>query len=102
MQRDLSRRAKEDLDSVCSILRRWDPIGVRPGPGENEGPMDEYDSYAPGILRLLLDGRDLVRITSHLANIRTVSIGLPEDHASDEAIAQELLGWWTNRRPRSN
>jgi hypothetical protein len=40
---------KRALSRVEGILRRWDPIGVRPG---ELAPIDEYDSYAPHIVSI--------------------------------------------------
>ena len=42
-----------ELQAIRTILRSWDPIGMLPGPGDDEGPMDEYDDYAYGIRTLL-------------------------------------------------
>ena len=47
------RQATEQIRAVEAVLRRWDPIGVEPG---ISGPADEYDSYAPHIVSMVLGG----------------------------------------------
>lgn len=42
------------LDVQDVLFRDWDPIGV----SDYEACRDEYDSYAPELVRLLLDGAD--------------------------------------------
>ena len=46
---ELEDTMKRALSRVEGILRRWDPIGVRPG---ELAPIDEYDSYAPHIVSI--------------------------------------------------
>lgn len=52
-KRRLKAVAHEHIAHIETALRRWDPIGVLPGPTDDYGPMDEYDTYAPQILSSL-------------------------------------------------
>jgi hypothetical protein len=88
--KQLKANAMADIATVQEALRHWDPIGVLPGPGEDEGPMDEYDSYAPHILSLLMQGCGAPEIQAHLILIRTRSMGLDPYPATDSRIAREL------------
>ena len=81
------RQATAQIRAVEAVLRRWDPIGVEPG---IPGPADEYDSYAPHIVSLVLGGASACDVAVHLDKLRTQSIGLSADLASDEAFALEV------------
>jgi hypothetical protein len=62
-----------DLERVEQTLwEDWDPIGVR----AMGGPDDEYDSYAPAILRMLLYGVTEEELVAHLHAIETERMGL--------------------------
>jgi hypothetical protein len=62
-----------DLQRVEQALwEDWDPIGVR----AMGGPSDEYDSYAPTILRMLLAGATEEELVVHLYAIETEQMGL--------------------------
>ncbi len=79
----------ELLESVKDILfYEWDPIGV----GDNPLCRDEYDSYAPTIVRLLREGADEHKITWHLSQLQKVSMGLLQiDENRDLFIARQLI-----------
>lgn len=88
------RRIEVDaaLSFVCTVLRAWDPLGVLPNaPG---GPRDEYDSYAPHIVTLLLSGATRSEIADELERIRTQLIGLPAMRRRDAQVAEQLLAGW--------
>jgi hypothetical protein len=89
---------RRQLAGVESILRAWDPIGVLPGPDDDQGPMDEYDSYAPAILSMLYRGVTVQLLAEHLSTIRTEFIGLPRDLPRDTATAEKLCLWWAEQR----
>ena len=78
----------ELLEAVRRVLRAWDPIGVRPGV---RAPLDEYDSYAPGVLALMEAGADKPRLTDHLGQLCREAMGLPADADRDDATARALL-----------
>jgi hypothetical protein len=73
---------------VQNILRNdWDPIGV------NHEPLAkaEYDSYAPQILRMLLEGAVQRHFSDHLHQLATVAMGLQGNKAHDKSVAAKLL-----------
>ena len=81
-------RAMERVSRVQEILRRWDPIGVRPG---ESAPADEYDSYAPHIVSMVARGCSLDELCTHLENISVETIGVGPDPTRDREIANEIL-----------
>jgi hypothetical protein len=82
------RRAMAEVKVVEELLRRWDPIGTRPG---EYGPSDEYDGYAPHIVSLVRQGSSQANLTKHLEYLRTVTIGVGADRQCDEQIAKEII-----------
>ncbi len=77
---------------VLDALRRWDPIGVY-GPGST-WPDDEYDMYAPAIIRMLDAGITARDLAQHLKSIAIDMMGLSGDDKMNFAIAQELVSFW--------
>lgn len=73
---------------VEAVLRRWDPIGVR---SDQDGPTDEYDSYAPHIVSMVAQGCSLADLRAHLHWIRTVMIGVEANPERDAEVAGEIL-----------
>jgi hypothetical protein len=73
---------------VCAILfDEWDPIGVNGG-----GPRDEYDGYAAGLIRAVLDGADEHRLTERLGRLAREAMGLSHiDTARDRRVARRLI-----------
>jgi hypothetical protein len=67
----MKSQTMDDISVVKDALRRWDPIGVFPGPGDDEGPIDEYDSYAPHLLSVLMKGCDAKKLEQELAVSRS-------------------------------
>ena len=84
-------QAARDLLRVRAILREWDPIGVFPD--MEGGPRDEYDSYAPRILRMLEKDCTAQAIVRQLQNLRVRWMELPLVRDRDEEIAARLLAW---------
>lgn len=98
--KDAKKQALADIAYVQSILRIWDPIGVLPDPGDDQGPMDEYDSYAPQLVTLLREGATVNKIQDRLSEIRTKSMGLAAYPEKDRPTAEQLVSWWKkNRKP---
>jgi hypothetical protein len=65
---------KPEIRRVSLALREhWDPIGLG---GVPELPVDEYDSYAPRVLRLLQMEVDDSVIAEHLASLEAREMGL--------------------------
>jgi hypothetical protein len=63
----------------------WDPIGAV--------PLDEYESYAPPVWRLLAEGASEMEIAAHLGKVRESAMGVggPEN---DQRAAATLWQWW--------
>ena len=91
------RSQRCQVDSLTSLvraaLREWDPIGVFPN--WPDGPVDEYDSYAPHIVTLLRSGANQTDIANELQRIRTEAIGLPPNRRRDEEFARRLVREWS-------
>lgn len=94
----MNRDYKYETEHVCGVLRDWDPLGVRPGQGEDAAPADEYDSYSPGIISLLRSGAAAGEVLQHLTGIRNESLELPAAPEIDGPVAEQLVLWWKNRR----
>jgi hypothetical protein len=72
-QAALASTAKRMLNAVRQVLwETWDPIGVN----DHADASDEYDSYAPTIVGMLLQDCTAHDLERHLANLETESMGL--------------------------
>jgi hypothetical protein len=91
MKRELNKKEKELYSRVARILwKDWDPIGVY---NEEDEWDDEYNSYVPSILNLLLEGRDEYKISNHLTMLVVENMGLSSTTGNehDKKIAKLLL-----------
>jgi hypothetical protein len=88
----------EDLKTIQKILQQWDPIDVIESLKEDGIPPNEYDSYAPAILTMLMQGASVENITHHLGVIQKVSMGLDPWPDRDRRIATMLVEWWNSGR----
>ncbi len=81
-----------DFERIKLLLwSEWDPIGVN-GWG---GPEDEYDSYAPRVLRMAQEGASVEAIAAYLDEVVVARIGMRPDSARSRAVAakaRSLLG----------
>ena len=85
----LSKKQKEFLAKVKEILWvSWDPIGVNDG--ENVW-NDEYDSYAPHIFRLAIEGKDAQRIAQSLSMSISQNMGLSSNKEHDLSVALKII-----------
>ncbi len=76
--------ARDVIEQVRAVLlRHWDPIGVVDEPTA----QDEYDSYAPGVARLVLANATTETIMRHLIAIEREQMGLP----GNETVAREAV-----------
>lgn len=75
---------------VEDVLREWDPIGCV--------PADEYDSYAPEILRMLREGTPESHLAAHLESIETNAMALPPRPSVDREFAARLVRGFEQRR----
>jgi hypothetical protein len=76
---DLYARVHHRVDEILHYM--WDPIGVSGTPEAR----DEYDSYVPGIVKMLLDGAEPKMIEGRLHSIATKSMGLSGSEAARES-----------------
>jgi hypothetical protein len=82
------------LPRVQAFLRSWDPIGILSVDDVPESARDEYDSYAPRVLSILMRRGGAADIAEFLEAIRTENIGLPPDGPRDDALANAIVAWW--------
>ncbi len=77
------------LAAVKDILFcEWDPIGA------NDHPLciNEYDSYASTICRMLRDGADEFKLTAHLRRLQVDSMGMPGNKDElHQRVAKRLI-----------
>jgi len=71
----------------AALLRSWDPIGVRNKPEAR----DEYDSYIPRIVEMLLSDADQYALGRHLSRLEYSSMGLPGNPPRCDRAARVLL-----------
>jgi len=90
----MKKTERSELDHIRRVLREWDPIGVQPGQADDFAPLDEYDSYAPGILSRLRGGASSESILELLTEIRVKSLELPACPETDRLISAKLVAWW--------
>lgn len=81
--------ARPQLDQVIheTLLRSWDPIGVR----DNPNACNEYDSYIPQIAEMLLSDADQYALGRHLTNLENTSMGLPGNPPRCDRAARALI-----------
>lgn len=76
---------KHALKCINAILwKDWDPIGA-------SVPEDEYESYAPPVLRLLGNEADKTAISDYLFTTAANTIGCPVTREHADHVAQILL-----------
>lgn len=73
---------------VQGILRRWDPVGVKPG---QFAPEDEYDSYAPQILSMVESGCSSDALTAHLEHLSVHAMGVGSNVRASTKFAAEII-----------
>jgi len=89
------RQQEPCLEVIREVLRSWDPIGIFSLANNESHIDDEYNAYAMGLLSALEQGKNAKGITNHLAQIRSVSIGLGSASPSEREneIADKLAIW---------
>ena len=81
----MSASAKADLKRINAVLwREWDPIGCGV-------PEDEYESYAPQVLRLLLSGAARDDLIVYLQETAAEAMSSPISEAKAAHAADKLL-----------
>jgi len=73
---------------VEEILRRWDPVGVKPG---TMAPLGEYDSYAPHIVSLVLSGHTEEQLAAHLEDLSISTFGVGSNRTRSAKFAAEII-----------
>ncbi len=81
-------RAMRQVAAVQSILRRWDPLCLAPG---ESAPADEYDSYAPHIVSLVVHGGSVEQLREHLRELRREMFGVEADAERDREFARAIV-----------
>jgi len=81
------------VDEVLHYL--WDPIGISDEPGAR----DEYASYVPGVMSLLVTDASVPQIGKHLDHIVVNQIGLPSNLEHCTQVAHILIAWRKNLFP---
>lgn len=87
------------LHKMCrKHWNEFDPIGVRVNLGSDSEPDwfpdDEYDSYVPHTVKLVMEKADVVKIRKHIEHCCTVNMGLGPTRKANEALdrfVDELL-----------
>lgn len=75
---------------VWEVLREWDPIGVI-----SESNLDEYDMYAPELIRALDAGATAEFVSNWLTDIASDRMGLSYvDKHHTLACAKKLTDFW--------
>ena len=85
-----NKMARNLIQKVEHVLwNDWDPIGMNSHDGTWED--EEYNSYAPKISKLLLDGADIYKIAARLYQISKVGMGLEPEMEHCRAVAVLLI-----------
>ena len=76
---------------VLEALREWDPIGVI-----SDQNQDEYDMYAPKIIRLLDARCTTKQLANELYRIKTEEMGLTGFwlKSKEKKVSEKLVAWW--------
>ena len=69
-----------------TLLREWDPIGVRDVPEA----QDEYDGYVGGVYRLLANKASTRDLAEHLARIERDAMGFSTAAEALIGVAERL------------
>ena len=69
------------------LANDWDPIGISSLPNA----IDEYDSYIPTLYRLLREDADADKISKHLEQLETVSMGFAAVCGRSQQVAELLI-----------
>jgi len=92
MMRELNKKEKLLYKRIAKILwQDWDPLGVY---NEKNEWNDEYDGYISSVFRLAIENRDVYKISDHLSELQTISMGgisatLSDEH--DKNIAKLII-----------
>ena len=89
MKTKLSANEKQLFTEIKKILwEKWDPIGVNDGDNEWN---DEYDSYAPHVFMLAIEGKNAIRVASSLTSSIEENMGMSANKEHDLRVAREII-----------
>ncbi|MBO0757977.1 MAG: hypothetical protein J2P54_19195 [Bradyrhizobiaceae bacterium] len=80
MTRTASSKYRRLIDECRVRWNRFDPIGIR---SVGAPHLNEYDSYVPHTVRLLLAGADSVKIAAYVRQVVHISMGLSKSPEED-------------------
>ena len=85
---EFKERAKRYHGAIKTILlNEWDPIGI----SDVIEAQDEYDSYVPGIHKMLISRSTEQEVFEYLWEIETQHMGLLGNRGHTEAVAGKLV-----------
>ena len=87
-QKTLKSDAIANIRIVEAILRRWDPVGVKPG---QFAPADEYDSYAPHVVSMVAGGCSPEDLAAHLEYLSINTLGVGSNCSASAKFAAEII-----------
>ena len=90
MNRKLTQYETELWQRTDEVLHYiWDPIGVSGAPMAR----DEYATYQPRVLKLLLDGQSADQIAAFLVGIEQDNMGVKPVPKQALRVASVLVAW---------
>ncbi|MBW1860545.1 MAG: hypothetical protein JRI70_10905 [Deltaproteobacteria bacterium] len=85
--KDRARRYHTAIKTTLTLLNEWDPIGISDVPEA----QDEYDSYVPGIHKMLVSRSTEKEVFEYLWDVETQHMGLLGNRGHTEAVAGKLV-----------
>ena len=80
----MNKQLYKKVDEI--LWNDWDPIGIN-----DSAPRDEYQSYVPGIYKMLIEDRTEKEIAERLNKIAISSMGLSGNLEHCKTIAKKLI-----------
>jgi hypothetical protein len=76
-----------EFDRVREVLLRdWDPLSI----GDNPNLADEYDSFIPGVLKIVKSSRNAGAVSNHLEDVER-ELGLNSPNEGRDTAARNLI-----------
>lgn len=85
MNRATYKRVFAEVDAI--LLEDWDPIGINDEPEAR----DEYTTYVPGIINLLIADRSRKKLSAYLEELESDWMGVRVPSERRVAVAKKLL-----------
>jgi hypothetical protein len=80
----------DDLERIRRLLwEEWDPIGVNDM--DDAWPEDEYDMYAPQVLKMAQLGVSAETIAAYLEEVEVKMIGIEASPTRNHSVALKAL-----------